>query len=207
MNRIIVALALVVLALLPASPADAQAEHLLSEAVAATAWHSANFKHVFRLHGTDQKVVESGKVTFGDLPQMRWQYRSPEEKVFVFDGRTSWLYVPAERQVSVHELSDSERSQLPFLLIEDTAAAKRDFRFASSRKDGVLHLSLTPRSNQNIRSLELSIDPDSKRIRVFEYLDLEGNLTRFEFDEFRKVSKDPGQFRFEAPPGVEPVEY
>lgn len=207
MNRIIIALAAMGLALLPTSHADAQPEILLQEAVAATAWHSASFKHVFTLHGTDQKVVESGRVTFGQLPQMRWQYLAPEEKTFVFDGRTSWLYVPAERQVSVHQLTDSERSQLPFLLLEDAEAAKRDFHLSSSSKGGALRLSLTPRGDQSVRSLELSIDPASKRIRVFEYLDLEGNLTRFEFDEFRKVQRDSSQFRFEAPPGVEPVEY
>jgi outer membrane lipoprotein carrier protein len=207
MNRISTALAVAAFAVVTAFPAAAQDEKLLEQAIKATDWQSANFRHVFRLHGTDQQVVESGKVVFGDLPQMRWQYTSPEEKVFVFDGRTSWLYVPAERQVSVHELTDSERSQLPFLLLENAETARRDFDLGSSRKGGAIQLSLTPKNNAQIRSMVLSLDPESKRIRALEYADVEGNVTRFEFEGFRKTAKDPAQFRFDAPAGVESVEY
>lgn len=208
MKKHLTTLAVVTLAILMSVPADAQDENLLNEAIEATAWQSASFRHMFRLHGTNQEVVESGKVTFGNLPQMRWQYQAPEEKLFVFDGRTSWLYVPAEKQVSVHELTDSERAQLPFLLLGDEKAARRDFAMSSSRKGKTIVLSLTPKqSSTPIRSLQLSLDSGTKKIRAIEYLDVEGNLTRFEFETFRSAQREPGQFRFDPPPGVESVEY
>jgi hypothetical protein len=31
--------------------------------------------------------------------KMRWEYRSPREKLFVSDGRDAWFYVPGDRQV------------------------------------------------------------------------------------------------------------
>lgn len=207
MKRITTALAVTVSLLAMTAPAAAQADGLLGEAIAATSRHSAGFTHSFQLHGSEQEIVESGLVTFGDLPQMRWHYKSPEEKLFIFDGRTSWLYVPADRQVSIHELTDSERSNLPFLLLENEESARRDFVISSSKRGGEIVLSLTPRGQAQIRDLELSLDPKTKRIRAISYLDLEGNVTRFEFDRFRKAPYDAGQFRFEAPAGVEPVEY
>lgn len=207
MKRITIVLVAIALALAATAPATAQNEDLLGEAIEATAWQTATFKHLFRLHGSDQEIVESGSVTFGELPQMRWQYRTPEEKLFVFDGRTSWLYVPSERQVSIHVLTESERSQLPFLMLGDAQRARRDFEIRSSRQRGLITVSLTPRTETSIRELTLSLDPRSKRIRAIEYLDVEENRTRFEFDSFRKAAREPGQFRFDPPPGVEPVEY
>lgn len=207
MKRLRAALAAVILSLVTLVPAESQEVKLLEQAIDATAWQSASFKHSFRLHGSDQEIVESGKVTFGSLPQMRWQYMAPEKKVFVFDGTTSWLYVPAERQVSVHELTDSEREQLPFLLLENAADVHRQFNLSGSMKNGMHVLSLTPKSRSPIRAMELSLDRRTKRIRAIEYSDLEGNITRFEFEAFGDVRKDPGHFRFDPPAGVESVEY
>ncbi len=203
-RRLLVA---VFLALATLAPAAAQEVELLEQAIDATAWQSASFRHSFRLHGSEQEIVESGKVTFGTLPQMRWQYMAPEKKVFVFDGKTSWLYVPAERQVSVHELTAGERDQLPFLLLQDAADVHRQFELTGSRKNGMHVLSLTPKSSSQIRSMQLSLDPTTKKIRAIEYSDLEGNITRFEFESFSSARKDPAQFRFVPPAGVESVEY
>ena len=49
---------------------------------------------------------------------MRWEYRSPKEKLFLSDGKNAWFYVPGDRQVrktSVAKLEDL-RSPLAFLL-------------------------------------------------------------------------------------------
>ena len=49
---------------------------------------------------------------------MRWEYRSPEEKLFLADGKTTWLYIPAEKQARKSALKNLEdvRSPLAFLL-------------------------------------------------------------------------------------------
>lgn len=207
MKRISTLLAGAVLSLSTLPSISAQDFEQMSAAVRATEGHSASFTHRFRPHGTDREIVETGTVIFGVLPQMRWSYRSPEEKVFVFDGTTSWLYIPADRQVSVHRLTEGERAQLPFLLLKDEVGAKKNFRIESSNREGTVLLSLKPKQGAQIRSLVLSIDAGSNRIHALEYEDLEGNHTRFEFARYRKGSAERGQFRFEAPAGVEMVEY
>jgi outer membrane lipoprotein carrier protein len=50
--------------------------------------------------------------------KMRWEYRSPKDKLFLSDGKTAWFYVPEDRQVrktDVRKLDDL-RSPLAFLL-------------------------------------------------------------------------------------------
>src|ERR1700691_5456963 len=50
--------------------------------------------------------------------KMRWEYRSPREKLFVSDGKDAWFYVPGDRQARKTEARklDDIRSPLAFLL-------------------------------------------------------------------------------------------
>src|SRR5580658_1533229 len=50
--------------------------------------------------------------------KMRWEYRSPREKLFVSDGRDAWFYVPGDRQARKTDARklDDLRSPLAFLL-------------------------------------------------------------------------------------------
>ncbi|MDX1582938.1 MAG: outer membrane lipoprotein carrier protein LolA [Thermoanaerobaculia bacterium] len=179
----------------------------LAAAVSATEGHSANFTQTFRPHGSEEGLVESGTVIFGVLPQMRWTYDEPEKKVFVFDGETSWLYVPADRQVSVHRLTGSERNALPFLVLKEEGKARQSFEISSSKIDGTVRLMLTPKESTPIQSLVVSYDSENRRINSIEYEDAEGNVTRFSLHNFRRVDHRPATFRLEVPSGVEVVEY
>ncbi|MFZ3265292.1 MAG: outer membrane lipoprotein carrier protein LolA, partial [Terriglobales bacterium] len=57
----------------------------------------AEFTETYRSEGSER--VESGTLWLKKPRKMRWEYRSPKEKVFVSDGRVVWFYVPAERQL------------------------------------------------------------------------------------------------------------
>src|SRR2546425_12522807 len=41
--------------------------------------------------------VESGKAYFRRPGKMRWEYESPESKMFLSDGKKVWFYVPSDR--------------------------------------------------------------------------------------------------------------
>src|ERR1051325_5823304 len=76
----------------------------------------SEFSETYRGNGTER--VESGTLWLKKPGKMRWEYRSPREKLFLSDGKDAWFYVPGERQVrktSVKKLDDL-RSPLGFLL-------------------------------------------------------------------------------------------
>src|SRR5437660_770954 len=76
----------------------------------------AEFTEIYQGSGIER--TESGTLWLKKPGKMRWEYRSPEEKLFVGDGRDAWLYLPAARQVrksSMRNLDDL-RSPLAFLL-------------------------------------------------------------------------------------------
>src|SRR5258708_34926032 len=76
----------------------------------------AEFTEIYQGSGIERS--ESGTLWLKKPGKMRWEYRSPEEKVFVGDGRDVWLYLPAEKQARKSSMRnlDELRSQLALLL-------------------------------------------------------------------------------------------
>src|SRR5687767_15345272 len=93
-------------------PAAVEAASTIEQALSASAGMQADFVHKFRPHGFKADQVERGRVTFGPAPRMRWEYVRPEAKTFVFDGSTSWLYFPADKQVTITRLGDKEKREI-----------------------------------------------------------------------------------------------
>src|ERR671926_760356 len=93
----------------------------VDRAAAALPGTEARFTQSFTPKGFKNSQSESGTVIFGPLPQMRWSYSRPEQKLFVFDGSRSWFYFPADKQVTVADLDAERRAELPFLIIGDPA--------------------------------------------------------------------------------------
>ena len=175
----------------------------LDRAAAALAGNEARFTQQFTPKGFKTAQVESGTVIFGTLPMMRWSYSRPEEKLFVFDGQHSWFYVPGDKQVTVTALDAARRSELPFLLIGDPVA--RDKNFIVREKGNVV--TLQPRSaSAMIRSVVITIAPDTHLIQRVDYTDREGNQTSFELAGMHKRAVSNDLFHFTPPAGVQVVE-
>lgn len=178
----------------------------IDQAAAAMAGTQASFTQRFTPKGFTRSQIESGTVIFGTLPMMRWTYSKPEEKVFVFDGTNSWLYAAADKQVTVATIDDRRRSELPFLLIGDPGARERLFAVNESSRGGSAVVTLQPRSASSaIRSVTLTIAPQTHLIQQLEYSDREGNRTEFDFSGYQRRAASPDLFRFTAPAGVQVV--
>jgi len=179
----------------------------IDRAAAAMAGTEAQFTQRFTPKGFTNSQVESGSVIFGTLPMMRWSYARPEVKVFVFDGQHSWFYVPAEKQVTISNLDDQKRSELPFLLIGDPAARDRFFAMREATRGGAVTVTLQPRSAAAmIRTINVTIARDMHLIQRVDYTDREGNRTTFDFSGYQRRSVTADLFRFTPPAGVEVVQ-
>jgi outer membrane lipoprotein carrier protein len=166
----------------------------------------AQFTQRFTPKGFKNSQVESGTVIFGALPQMRWNYTKPEEKTFIFDGKKSWFYVPADKQVTVSEIDDQKRSELPFLLIGDPAARDRNFVVAEKATGKTVVTTLQPR-NPGTAIRNVAITTSNQVLQKIEYTDREGNRTTFEFSQLMHLGTlRAGEFEFTPPPGVQVVQ-
>lgn len=179
----------------------------IDRAAAALAGTQAQFTQRFTPKGFKNSQLESGTVVFGTLPMMRWSYARPEEKMFVFDGQKSWFYVPADRQVTVSELDDQKRGELPFLVLGDAAARDRHFTVQEKVRGMSVITTLQPKTAAAaIRNVVVTSVAATHMIQRVEYTDREGNQTVFDFSGFQRRPAAADQFRFTPPPGVQVVQ-
>jgi outer membrane lipoprotein carrier protein len=61
--------------------------------------------------------IESGTVFFRRPGQMRWEYDSPEQKLFLVDGKTVWFYVPFDHTVTKAPVKESSDWRTPLALL------------------------------------------------------------------------------------------
>jgi len=67
--------------------------------------------------GPQQAQIESGTVYFRRPGRMRWEYESPEKKVFLVDGKTVWFYVPYDHTVTKAPVKESSDWRTPLALL------------------------------------------------------------------------------------------
>jgi outer membrane lipoprotein carrier protein len=112
-------------------PDDAKAiAHLLEE----------HYRHVRTLQGVflerysegpKEARIETGTVYFQRPGRMRWEYESPEKKLFISDGKAVWFYVPADRTVTRAPVKESSDWRTPLALL----TGKADLSKLCSRVD------------------------------------------------------------------------
>jgi len=195
-----------------AYPADI---HTLASAVDARYNHlqtlQTNFTEIYR--GAGMERTESGTLWLKKPGKMRWQYRSPREKLFVSDGKDAWFYVPGEPQVRrtpVRQLDDL-RSPLAFLL--GKTKLEKELSGLSPAPDiaplaaGNVVLRGVPRAvADQVNQVVLEITPASWIDRII-LEETDGSTTEFRFQGQTEDGKiDEHSFQFSVPPGVEVID-
>src|SRR3954466_31010 len=61
---------------------------------------SADFVHTYTGGVLHKQITERGKVLVKKPGKMRWEYTSPEKKLFISDGVRVYQYIPADNQVT-----------------------------------------------------------------------------------------------------------
>jgi outer membrane lipoprotein carrier protein len=171
----------------------------------------AEFTETYRGAGIER--TESGSLWLKKPGKMRWEYRSPKEKLFLSDGKDAWFYLPGDRQVrrtSVKKLDDL-RSPLGFLLGKTRLERELDGLSAASDvaplTPGNTVLRGTPKNMAGrINEVVLEITPDCRIARI-QFEEADESVTEYRFSEQRENAEIADQlFRFTPPAGVETVD-
>jgi len=171
----------------------------------------AEFTEVYRGSGMDR--TESGTLWLKKPGKMRWEYRSPKEKLFVSNGKDAWFYVPDDRQArkeSAKKLEDV-RSPLAFLL--GKTKLEKELQGLSlapdiaplTAGDTILRGVPTVMADQ-ISEIVLEISPDNRIVRLIVQ-GVDGASTEYRFaDQKEDVALTDGRFDFKVPAGTEVVD-
>jgi outer membrane lipoprotein carrier protein len=171
----------------------------------------ANFTEIYQ--GGGLRRTESGTLWLKKPGKMRWDYRSPQEKLFVSNGTDAWLYLPQEKQVRKSSLKKMEdlRSPLAFLLGKTKLEKELDgLSFApdvQAWQSGDSVLRGVPRGMEDrVEQVLLEVSPDNHIVRIL-IQGLDDSTTEYRFTQQKEnVPMPDGPFHFTPPPGSETID-
>ena len=144
--------------------------------------------------------------------KMRWEYRAPEEKLFVSDGAKIYSYIPQDKQVIVSSVPTDDQATTPTLFLAGKGHLTRDFTAAivelpAGAPPGTRALKLVPILPQRDYDwLILEIDPGTLQIRGLVTVDAQGGTSSFSFTNLKEnVGVADRTFTFKMPRGVDVV--
>ena len=158
--------------------------------------------------------TESGVVYFARGGLMRWDYRQPQPKLFLSDGKTLMLYIPEEKQLNRSPLKASDDIRVPFRLLLSRLELRRvfsRFEFAPNAlehqpADRVLRGYPKKPFQEDYQQVLMVISPQFDIRRLVVSLPDQSTM-EFDFDHIeRDVPASRTLFRFTPPLGTEVID-
>jgi outer membrane lipoprotein carrier protein len=170
---------------------------------------AADFVQVYQ--GVDGRTIkESGRLLLKRPGKARWDYASPERKIFLADGKNIFFHVYGEPQATKASIKESADPQIPFLFLLGRGNLRRDFSRIELLSEeraveaGNKMLRLIPnRAPEEFKKLLVEVNPVSfqvKRLVIFERNGARMDFTLTNTQE--NFAAADSEFRFTPPPGV-----
>jgi outer membrane lipoprotein carrier protein len=154
-----------------------------------------------------KKQSESGVVQVKKPGKMRWDYRKPEAKVFVSDGRRIYLYVPADNQVVISPVPAEDLATTAVLFVVGKGNLTRDFAvsYADGGAPDAYALRLQPKlPERDYDWLQIVVDRRTMQIRSLSAADTQGGRSTFHFSNFKEnTGVSDKTFEFRIPRGAD----
>ena len=171
---------------------------------------TADFTHTYEGGVLKKTSKESGTVQIKKPGRMRWDYTTPEKKVFVSDGTKIYSYIPADKQVIISSMPKDDQATTAVLFLTGKGDLTRDFVVSYVAQDDAPDtwaLRLDPRLKQRDYDwLIVVIDRQSMQIRSLSAADQQGGRSTFAFTHYRENVGVPDKtFEFKIPRGVDVI--
>ena len=171
---------------------------------------TADFTHEAESGVLRKKLVERGTVMVKKPGKMRWNYKAPEEKVFVSDGTRMYMHTPADNQVIVSAVPTDDQATTAVLFLTGKGNLARDFgvSFVDGAPAGTYALKLQPRlAERDYDWLQLVVDRTTFRILALTAADKQGTRSTFTFSNFKEnVGLPDKTFAFTIPRGADVIQ-
>jgi outer membrane lipoprotein carrier protein len=163
--------------------------------------------------GSGMERTESGTLWLKKPGKMRWEYRSPKEKLFVSDGKDAWFYVPQDGQARKEAAKKLEDVRSPLAFLLGKTKLEKELRGLSLAPDvqplqaGNLVVRGVPQGlGEQITEIVLEITPEHRIARIV-LQDVDGASTEYRFSEQKEDGAvADSRFEFKPPAGTEVVE-
>lgn len=200
--------------LLPILISTYTAEDIASKAEAQLrSLHSiqAQFEQIYYSSTVSTPLREKGNFFFKKPDLMKWEYKDPEKKIFLFQEGIFQFYIPEDNQLIRSSVSKEghEAEILSLLSGKKQLTDNYSIEFSPFPTDNPKswQLKLNTMEEDEYSFILLEIDAKTWLIQKAIFFDWAGNKTEFQFSKIKtNVQLRKNLFDLKVPPGVEIIE-
>jgi outer membrane lipoprotein carrier protein len=167
-----------------------------------------DFQQQYLVRGKGRKT-ESGRLSLQKPGRMLWQYRDPDGKFFLTDGKFAYLYVPRTNRVEKAKLKETADLRSPVAFLLGKLSFKRDFEdFAFKDTPDGFEITAYPKRKEQLSAEKVIfvLSPQNE-VRRLVLTGIDNSVMEFTFsNEKMNIAFAVSVFRFEMPSGADLVE-
>lgn len=194
----------------PAVSAE-QAVANLERALKAVTTLQAKFDQLYYSMSVSEPLHEKGELFLQRPDLMRWNYKSPQEKVFLYKDGVLETYLPEDKQLTRTPVSKEALESDIFGIFLGTTTFREAYTIEDTRfpTDGarVRQVKLVPKTEGDFTHVLLELDEATWLLRRAIFLEWAGNKREFVFSQVRAGGRVPAKtFVLKVPPGTEIID-
>jgi len=172
----------------------------------------ANFSQTYSRAVMKRVTVSTGQVVFKKSGRMRWDYLTPEPRMFLANGQVLWLFEPTEKQAFKQDLKSSQLpAALAFLMGKGKLTDEFEVTLVTGSKHGRpgdIVLSLRPKQPQTTyQSIIFVVNPKDYLVHESILVDAQGNTNHFVFEDLKVNTKvEDALFKWSPPAGIRVID-
>ncbi|HPW17304.1 MAG TPA: outer membrane lipoprotein carrier protein LolA [Candidatus Aminicenantes bacterium] len=183
----------------------------LERALKAAPTLRADFEQLHYSMSVSEPLREKGELLFEKPDRMRWEYRSPQPKVFIYKEGVLESYLPEEKQLTRSPVAEEALKSDIFGIFLGTMSFAEAYAVESNPfptdAARVRQVKLTPRTEGDFSHILLEIDETTWLPRRVVFLEWAGAKREFIFSRVRTGVRLPaGAFTLKVPPGTEVID-
>ena len=171
----------------------------------------SNFNQIYYSSSVSAPLIEKGKFYFKKPDLMKWEYKDPEEKTFLYKEGVFLEYYPEDKELYRNSSFKENYESEILSLLSGQKNLNDDYLiepspFPSENKEAP-QLKLTPREEGEYTHILLEIDERTWLIRRAIFFDWAGNKNEFKFSQIKTdVRLSNKVFELKIPADVEIIE-
>lgn len=193
----------------PVSAADAAAN--LEKALKNVRTFEARFEQLYYSTTVSTPLDERGDFYFARPDKMRWEYREPQKKVFLYGDGLLQVYLAEDNQLTRSRIPPEAYESDIIGIFLGKASLREAYVIEETRfpteTAAAKQIKLTPRQEGDYSHILLEIDQKTWLLRRALFFEWAGNKREFIFSHERvNGTLPPRIFEFKAPPGCEVID-
>jgi outer membrane lipoprotein carrier protein len=183
----------------------------LEKALKAVRTLRADFEQLHYSMSVSEPLREKGELLFEKPDRMRWEYKSPQDKVFLYKEGILETYLPEDKQLTRSPVAEEALKSDIFGIFLGTMSFRDAYAIESNPfptdAARVRQVKLTPKTEGDYSHILLEIDETTWLPRRVLFLEWAGAKREFVFSRIRTGVRLPsGAFTLKVPPGTEVID-